>query len=197
MVILKRAEMGGGRRGVKPCDPSKVRVERGGSGYVKPETVLKGAGIVGKSVSVKGAEKPKGGVGEVMNRMMAFIGTAAKGEVEVPHYNPPRGGECKRGFGDELLEPIGGIVIEEERGVFVEPTENDIPAKESVGGEVCMPELPLEAKEREWTEEEYRARDERLAAADAAGVAFPSVEPQTVNEFGGRRKRRRRKHRHG
>lgn len=140
MVILKRAEMGGGRRGVKPCDPSKVKVERGGSGYVKPETVLKGAGIVGKVVSVSPVS-------------------------EEQRYDPPK---------ESLVDGA------------------DIPAKECVGGEVCMPEFPMEEAEREWTEEEYRARDERLAAADAAGVAFTSVEGG-----GGRRKRRRRKHRHG
>ena len=55
-----------------------------------------------------------------------------------------------------------------------------------------MPELTS----KEWTEDEYRARDERLAAADAAGEVFPSVEPKT-EEWGGSRKKRRKKNRQG
>lgn len=184
MVILKRAEMGGGRRGVKPCDPSKVKVERGGSGYVKPVTVLKGAGIVGNCVSVKGAEKPK---------EEKFVWEPCP--VEPPKELPE---DRNENLSMDVLSTISPVGVSDSCENEPDPTKEswvdgaNIPAKESVGGEVCMPELPMEAAEREWTEEEYRARDERLAAADAAGVAFPSVEGG-----GGRRKRRRRKHRHG
>lgn len=174
-VIPRAGVSRGKRRGYIEMYAKPQRAVFGGRGYITPKAVLGSGGIRGGFVSI-GERKVEAEVRE--STKVVARGDAVK--VEKRDYKMPPVpsivGEIKRRMDEE-----------EKRRAETEKVDLFSVGREN-GEEIELPS-------REWTEEEYRARDERLAAADAAGVVLPSVEPQT-EECGGSRKERRRKRKH-
>ena len=105
MVIFKRADSNRNRNRVALCNPSRV-----GGGYVKPSTVLMGAGICGGSVSVGAAKVESVPVKKDAKE------TAETVKVEEPKGDPPPE-MPPEGEMDSLPVPQEGCIVEKEPDV--------------------------------------------------------------------------------